>query len=175
MNRQPTLANAIVALRPLRAGDWDALYAVAADPLIWAGHPAHDRWRADVFRAFFEDGLASGGSLVATDPASGAVIGHSRYDLARCGPDEVEIGWTFLARAHWGGAVNGAMKALMLAHAFAHPGIARVIFLVGEGNARSRRALDRIGAQLTERTHVEPGACLCHLVYMIERRDWPAT
>jgi RimJ/RimL family protein N-acetyltransferase len=158
----------------MRAGDRDALFAVAADPLIWAGHPAHDRWRPEVFRAVFDEGLASGGSLVALDPATSALIGHSRYDLVRAGPGEVEIGWTFLARSHWGGATNAAMKALMLGHAFACPGIETVIFLVGETNARSRAALAKIGARLTERRHagMTAGAPVEHLIYAIDRADW---
>ena len=82
---QPTLVSDAVVLRPLRSGDWDALFAVARDPAIWALHPAHDRWQEPVFRAFFDEALAGGKALVAVDPASGAVIGTSRYDLGRAG------------------------------------------------------------------------------------------
>ena len=52
------------------------------------------------------------------DKASGAIIGSSRFqnhDPADGG--SVEIGWTFLARSHWGGSYNAEMKRLMLAHA----------------------------------------------------------
>jgi len=172
LDRQPTLVGERVALRPLRADDWDALFAVAADPLIWADHPAHDRWKPEVFRAFFDDSLASGDALLATDTATDAAIGHSRYDLAHAGPGDVEIGWTFLARSHWGGATNAAMKALMLGHAFACPDIEQVIFRVGETNLRSRRALEKIGARLTSRTQRDPGSCVCHLVYAVGRAEF---
>lgn len=100
---QPLLRDGIVAMRPLQQADWSALFAVSSDPLIWAAHPAHDRWQEDVFRRFFEDAIASGGALLATDLASGAVIGTSRYDRQRADADEVEIGWTMLARDRWGG------------------------------------------------------------------------
>lgn len=73
--RQPYLASADVQLRPLTAMDWPALFAATSDPQIWAGHPAHDRWQEPVFRRFFDEALASGGALVALDPASGAIIG----------------------------------------------------------------------------------------------------
>ena len=143
LDLQPVLAGELVALRPLRPDDFDALYAVAADPLIWAQHPASDRWRADVFREFFRDALASDGAMLATDARDGRVIGSSRYHAHDPARREVEIGWTFLARAYWGGRHNGEMKRLMLRHAFAH--VDRVLFLVGPGNVRSQRAVARIG------------------------------
>ena len=143
-DRQPTLAHPTVRLRPATAEDWPALFSAARDPAIWAGHPAHDRWREPVFRAFFEEGLASGGLLVAIEPGSGAIIGSSRYDLARVAAGEVEIGWTFLVRRHWGGTTNHAMKALMVGHALQQ--VERVVFVIGETNLRSRTAIARIGA-----------------------------
>ena len=166
---QPHLVGERVALRPLAPGDRDALYAVASDPLIWAGHPAHDRWREPVFAKFFADALASGGALLAYDPASGAVLGSSRFDRSRAGPGAIEIGWTFLARERWGGATNAEMKRLMVGHALT--GYERVIFFVGEDNLRSRRALEKIGARQTRRSHeVEvAGRITRHLVYLIDR------
>ncbi len=171
---QPTLASAAVVLRPLRADDWDALFAVASDREIWALHPAHDRWQEPVFRAFFDAALAGGKALVALDPATGAVIGTSRFDLGRAGPGEVEIGWTFLARSHWGGTVNGAMKALMIGHALT--GFDRAIFLVGETNLRSRRAIEKVGAVLTDRidTAEMAGTQVRHVVYAIDRAAFAA-
>jgi N-acetyltransferase len=169
---QPRLASDLVALRPLTAADFEALFAVASDPEIWALHPAHNRWQELVFRRFFDDALASGGALVAVDPATGAVIGSSRYDTGRADPGEVEIGWTFLARRYWGGAVNGAMKSLMIAHALeSHD---RVIFLVGEHNLRSRRALEKIGAVLTSRVqHAEmAGVPVTHVIYAVGRDEF---
>src|SRR4051794_28109261 len=115
---QPVLTGELVALRPLVPGDWDALYAVASDPLIWEQHPVSDRWREPVFRTFFDEALASGGALAALDCSDGRVIGSSRFHGFDPERREVEIGWTFLARSHWGGAYNGEMKRLMLDHAF---------------------------------------------------------
>ena len=143
-DRQPTLRGSLLELRPLRGGDFDALYGVAADPLMWALHPARDRYQEPVFRVFFDDGLASGGALLATDRKTGQVIGTSRFDGYDEARSEIEIGWTFLARAHWGGTYNGEMKQLMLTHAFRY--VRRVVFKVGQGNVRSQRALEKIGA-----------------------------
>lgn len=169
IDRQPDLVGDLIELRPAAADDFGALFAVARDPLIWADHPAHDRWREPVFRRFFDDGLASGGMLVAVDRGNGAMIGSSRYDLTRAEPGEMEIGWTFLARDRWGGRYNHEMKALMLAHAFRFVG--RVILLVGEENGRSRAAIERVGGRLTDRRHhaTMAGRPVVHLIYAIDR------
>ncbi len=143
---QPTLKGALLELRPLRAGDFDALYAVASDPLIWELHPASDRYKEEVFRAFFREGLESGGALIATDAATAQVIGSSRFHGYDSNLSEIEIGWTFLARSHWGGAYNGEMKRLMLEHAFQF--VESVIFVIGPQNFRSRRAVEKIGGVL---------------------------
>jgi len=174
LDRQPVLEGELLRLRPLQAEDWDALFAVASDPLIWEQHPAHDRWQEPVFRAFFADALAHKGALVVIDRATGAVIGSSRFQgLDEAEGGSVEIGWTFLARSHWGGRFNHEMKRLMLAHALASVDECR--FLVGETNTRSRRALERIGARLTDRREeriMAGGEVIPHLTYVITRDDF---
>ena len=161
---QPHLTGELLELRPLAAEDFRDLYAVAADPLIWEQHPNRDRYQEEVFAAFFREALASGGALVAVDRTNGRVIGSSRfhgYDEAK---SEVEIGWTFLARSHWGGAYNGEMKRLMLRHAFRF--VTSVVFLVGPHNFRSRRAVEKIGGVLVG---TRPNASgLESVVYRIE-------
>lgn len=174
LDRQPVLEDEHVRLRPLRADDWDALFAVASDPLIWEQHPAHDRWQESVFRAFFDDALANRGALLVHDAQTGAVIGSSRFEgLEESDGGSVEIGWTFLARSHWGGRWNHAMKRLMVGHALTS--LAEVRFLVGEPNIRSRRALERIGAVLTDRREdrvMADGRVIPHLTYAITRADF---
>lgn len=143
LDLQPTLTGDLLELRPLRRDDFEALYAVARDPLIWEQHPANDRWKREVFEQFFEDAMASGGALAVFDRATGAMIGSSRYNAYDPIAREVEIGWTFLARPYWGGIYNGEMKRLMLAHAF--QAVDTVIFIVGLTNWRSQRAVEKIG------------------------------
>ena len=72
---QPRLVAAAVEVRPLRPEDYDALYEVARDPLLWEQHPERERWREDVFRAFFADQLGSGGGLAIVDRRDGRVVG----------------------------------------------------------------------------------------------------
>ncbi|MCA0374552.1 MAG: GNAT family N-acetyltransferase [Gemmatimonadetes bacterium] len=143
---QPTLHGTLVRLVPLRDDHFDALFAVASDPDIWAQHPAHDRWQPAVFRAFFDGAMASRGAFLVYDAATGAVIGSTRYHDWNPETREVEIGWTFLARSHWGGRHNGEMKQLLLQHAFQWAD--RVRFHVGVANIRSRTAVERIGGVL---------------------------
>ncbi|HEX6377274.1 MAG TPA: GNAT family N-acetyltransferase [Allosphingosinicella sp.] len=164
---QPVLTGEKVQLRPLEPDDWDALYAVAADPAIWQQHPASDRWREPVFRGFFEEALASGGALLALDRADGRAIGSSRFHGYDPGRREVEIGWTFLARSHWGGAVNGEMKRLMLDHAFRFAD--HVLFLIGPGNRRSQRAVEKLGGFLDGRSERFGRESL---VYRLHAADW---
>ncbi len=141
---QPTLRGELVELRPLRPADFDALFAVASDPLIWAQHPASDRYKPEVFREFFQHAMASGGAFAVFDVATGRMIGSSRYLGYRRDRGEVEIGFTFLARSYWGGRYNGEMKRLMLEHAFRF--VDTVVFLIGPTNIRSQKAVERIGA-----------------------------
>jgi RimJ/RimL family protein N-acetyltransferase len=168
-DRQPILTGERVILRPSTEDDWDALFAVAGDPLIWEVHPAHDRWQEPVFRAYFDGGVASGGALTILERATGAVIGSSRYDNWKPDADEIEIGWTYLARSHWGGAYNREIKRLMLDHI--HRFVGTVVFTVGETNVRSRRAMEKIGGVL--RPGIEPrlmaGEMKPHVIYEIPR------
>jgi RimJ/RimL family protein N-acetyltransferase len=140
---QPILQGELLELRPLRAEDFRDLYSVAADPLIWEQHPVKDRYKEELFREFFREALGSAGALIAMDSKDGRVIGSSRFHGYDQEKSEIEIGWTFLARSHWGGRYNGEMKRLMLRHAFRF--VNRVIFLVGPQNLRSQRAIEKIG------------------------------
>ena len=173
LDRQPTLDGERLLMRPLRADDWAALYAMASDPLVWKVHPAHDRWQEPVFRAFFEDALANGGALVVIDKRCGQIVGSSRLQNDR--EDDggsVEIGWTVLARSHWGGSYNREMKRLMLAHALGS--VARVHFIVGEDNVRSRKAMTKIGGKLDDWAELREmaGGPVGHVRFTIDREDF---
>ena len=143
---QPTLTGERLQLRPLQSDDFETLYAAASDPLIWAQHPESTRYQREVFRKFFDGAIASGGAFAVIDRKTGRMIGSSRYCNFKPEKNEIEIGWTFLERAYWGGEYNGEMKSLMVAHALRF--VERVVFVVGENNLRSRRAMEKIGARL---------------------------
>ena len=143
---QPTLKGTLIDVRPLRSEDFEALFVAASDPLIWEQHPERDRYKREVFQAFFDGAIASRGALAVVERASARIIGSSRYCNVNMANREVEIGFTFLERKFWGGRYNGELKTLMVDHAFRF--VDSVVFIVGETNLRSQRALHKIGATL---------------------------
>ena len=141
---QPHLRGELLELRPLITEDWDELFAVASDSLIWEQHPEPDRYTEDVFRMYFKGALESGGAFVIVDRDTHQIIGSTRFYGYDQEKSEIEIGWTFLARKYWGGRYNAEMKRLLLAHAFKF--VENVVFLVGEENFRSQKAMEKVGA-----------------------------
>ncbi len=143
---QPTLTSARLVLRPITETDFEPLYAVASDPLLWEQHPDPLRWQRDRFAAFFRGAMECGGGLVAIAAATGELVGSSRYYDWDPTARTVVVGYTFLARAHWGTGLNPEMKRLMLEHAWSH--VDTVYFHVGPNNVRSQRAMANVGARL---------------------------
>jgi RimJ/RimL family protein N-acetyltransferase len=168
LERQPTLRGDRILLRPQTADDFEALYRVASDPEMWRMHPYPDRWQRPVFQALFEQGLASGGALIAVDARSGAVLGGSRYYDVDENARALTIGYTLVARSEWGNGVNGEMKRLMLQHAFGWA--ESVWFYVGVDNLRSRRAVEKLGAPFVgaELRHWP----VLHALYRLDRAIW---
>ena len=159
---QPTLAGATLLLRPLAPEDFDALHAAACDPEIWALHPEPTRWQREVYARYFESGLACGGALVAVERSSGVVVGSSRYYHWKPESGEITVGYTFLVRRLWGGTANAELKRLMLDHAFGFA--SEVRFEVGRDNLRSRRAMEKLGAELLGERPAPAGSLAAPLV-----------
>jgi len=175
MDRQPVLEGERLLLRPLVPDDWQPLYAVANDPLIWEQHPVPERAEEPYFRQYFDSLLNRAGTMIVERLDTSRIIGSSTYSNYRsAGSGAVEIGSTFLARSEWGGETNRELKRLMLEHAFRFVGL--VEFLIGENNWRSRRAIGKIGARLTDRNIVaeNAGRQIPHLVYEMTREEFAA-
>lgn len=167
-----SLECAVLKLRPVSASDFEALYAVAADPLIWEQHPNPDRYRRDVFANYFQGALESGGAWLVFDAKANQLIGCSRYYEFDPVARSIAIGYTFIARSHWGGGYNRPLKKLMLDHAFRF--VEKVIFHVGESNLRSRIAMERLGAALVGVVEVAyyGEASKPNAIYEITRQYW---
>jgi RimJ/RimL family protein N-acetyltransferase len=168
LDLQPTLTSPHIMLRPLAAQDFQELFGVASDPLLWAQHPDPARATREGFQLFFEGALRAQSCLVAIDTMQQSVIGCSRYSDYLPG-ESVSIGYTFLARSHWGGAANAQMKRLMLRHAFTE--VPEVLFTVAERNLRSRRAVEKLGAEL-KGAEDAPRWGQIHVIYRLTPQLW---
>lgn len=167
---QPRLAGELLSLRPLAESDFEPLLRAASDPLIWEQHPDRLRWTRERFEPYFRSGLESRGALLILDRATGEVLGSSRYRDHKPSESSVEVGYTFLVRSCWGGAWNGELKRLMLDHAFRY--VDTVVFVVGQDNRRSRRAVSKLGA--VESGPVA-GAYGASVAYRLAKDVWTAT
>ena len=169
MNKQPTLQNDLVIIRPLKPEDKESLYSAASDPLIWEQHQKPDRWQKESFDLFFSDSIQSQGALVIIDKASSAIIGSSRFNDVSSDENAVEIGWSFLARNYWGGEYNKAFKKLMLDHAFEQ--VASVYFYIHKDNLRSQKATKKLKAQRVDDLLHESNK-KDSLTFVLEKKNW---
>jgi RimJ/RimL family protein N-acetyltransferase len=169
---QPCIRNELIRLEPLRPEDFEALYAVASDPLIWEQHPSKDRYKREVFENYFKGAIESGGALRVIDNTNGALIGSSRYYDYDAAKRQVSVGYTFIARSHWARHFNRALKVLMLDHAFKF--VDRVTFQVGKENWRSRKAMEKLGAHYLgeEAVSYYGEAAKPNVIFKIDAADW---
>lgn len=166
------LHNELIKLIPLNVCDMERLYKVASDPLIWEQHPENNRFEKEVFMKYFSGAIESKGAFLIFDAITDEVIGSSRYYEYDEINKTVAIGYTFLARDHWGTKFNKALKTLMLNHAFKF--VNTVFFHIGIDNIRSQMAIERIGAlragvaelNLNNRTKNS------NFIYRIDKESW---
>ncbi len=189
----PTLAEGGVVLEPLELRHVDALAAIAAasgEAFALTFVPTSlDEMRTYVARAMDEASRDETRAFAIRDRVSGHIVGSTRLahlerwtwptPRDRGGlPDAAEIGWTFLAPAAQGTGINTASKRLLLGLAFDDWGVRRVTFIADVRNTRSRRAIERLGAQLDGvlRSHfpAADGSIRDSASYSILEREWPA-
>jgi RimJ/RimL family protein N-acetyltransferase len=165
---QPTLIGNLLELRPLTPNDFNALFEAASDPLIWEQHPEPDRYKREVFQEYFDSAIESKGAFAIIERATGRIIGSSRYCSYNPTINEIEVGWTFLERAFWGGIFNRELKSLMLDHAFRF--VDQVLLVIGEQNLRSQKAAQKIGAKLLKRSEQRRPDGSENLIFVISKR-----
>ncbi len=169
---QAELQNNVVKIRSLQYSDFEQLYAIAADPLLWEQHPNPDRWKREVFEVFFKGAMESKGAFLVMDAKSGIPIGTSRlYEYV---PElkRINLGYTFVSRDCWGKGHNPALKSLMLDYAFRW--VEEVYLHIGEVNVRSQKSIERIGAKKVEERLIEyyGEGFIRNFVYRIDKSDW---
>ena len=172
---QPNLENDFVKICPLSETDFETLYKIASDPLIWEQHPNKDRFKREKFEIFFKGAIESGGAFLVFNNKTGAPIGSSRYYEFDVEKKSISIGYTFLARDHWGKEYNKALKSLMLNHAFKF--VDNIIFHIGANNIRSQRAIEKLGAEKTGEVEMEyyGEPKRLNFIYCIRKEDWEKT
>jgi RimJ/RimL family protein N-acetyltransferase len=169
---QPILENEIVKLRPLQVNDFELLFGVASDPAIWEQHPNKERYKRDVFETFFKGAIASKGAFIIFDAQTNQPIGSTRFYDLDIQKSEILIGYTFLAKDHWGSVFNQAAKGLLIDHAFKF--VATVTFHIGSENIRSQKAISKLGAVKTGEQEIayygEPEKL--NFIYQIDKKYW---
>ncbi|GAA4774142.1 MULTISPECIES: GNAT family N-acetyltransferase [Flavobacterium] len=172
MNLQPTLKDDSVVLYPLQKTDFEELYKVASDPLVWEQHPNKDRYKREVFQNFFDGAMQSKGAFKIVDIASGETIGSTRFYDLDTNNNSVLIGYTFYGRNYWGSSYNPKVKKLMMDYAFQF--VDTIYFHIGENNIRSQKAIERLGAtkvrEIEVAYHGEPEKL--NFEYCINKKDW---
>ncbi|MBU2993387.1 GNAT family N-acetyltransferase [Octadecabacter sp. 1_MG-2023] len=171
VDRQPTLTDGPITLRPLLENDRADLFKAARDPLTWAGHPASNRYQPDIFNPYFDSLLASRETLVVV--LNDHIIGCSRFYTPDEDADGIAIGFTFVSHDHWGGTINRQMKTLMLSHAFKT--VTSIWFHIAPTNIRSQKATAKLGAQfVTQKAVTVAGKTDEWLCYQLSKNDWAA-
>jgi N-acetyltransferase len=173
------LQDALVRLELLTEDHADALLA-AMEPdtfVHMATFPAELTPQA--VRAYIRDLLARPDQVAFTvrHRPTGRMIGSTSYMSIRPAHRGLEIGCTWIGSAWRGTGVNASMKRLMLTHAFETLGAIRVELRTDALNARSRRAIEKLGAEQEAlfRRHMvmADGRYRDSVVYAITDDRWP--
>ena len=176
-----SLQGAHCALRLLRAEDASALADAVRDGELWSlwftRIPRAEDMADEIARRL---ALRAAGSMlpfVVLD-AAGVVVGMTTYMNIDAEQPRVEIGSTWLARSAQRSAVNTECKRLLLTHAFETLACIAVEFRTHRLNPVSRRAIERLGAQLDGvlRAHqrMADGSLRDTAVYSITAAEWPS-
>ncbi len=169
---QPLLSNSLVLLQPLQASDFEELYALASDPLVWEQHPNKERWKREVFENFFKGAMESKGAFKITERQTGKAIGSSRYYDFDEADNSILIGYTFFGKDYWGKGYNLSVKKLMLDYIFQYVG--KVYFHIGAVNVRSQVAISRLGVtKVAEQSIAYFGEKdNLNFVYALSKEEW---
>lgn len=179
-----TLSGRVVRLEALATHHGDGLFAAARPAEIWTWMPVRaigeDRTAFDEWLRGALDASAAGDEVAfaTIDAVTGAVLGSTRFLALRPAHRSLEIGWTWLTPSAWGTGANVEAKLLQMTHAFETLGCRRVELKTDARNARSRAAMERLGASFegVHRKHtVRPdGGARDSAWYSVIDDEWPA-
>ena len=175
-----TLAGRHARLVPLAPSHAGALAEAVRDGELWrlwyTAIPAPERMAAEIERRL---ALQAAGSMLpfAVLDAAGTPVGMTTYMNIDATHRRVEIGSTWYAKRVQRGPLNTECKRLLLGHAFEALDCIAVEFRTHRFNTQSRRAIERLGAQLDGmlRSHQRgaDGTLRDTAVYSITAAEWP--
>jgi len=182
MDIQPiTLGNEHVTLEPLSMNHAAGI-AEALDDGVFRYMPMRSSVRtpSEVRRYIeFQCGRANSVVFAVIDNTLGRCVGSTSYMNIRPDHRGLEIGSTWISAASRGTKINPSMKLLMLEHAFETLGAIRVELRTDARNARSRAAIEKLGAvyEGTLRAHIimPDGHLRDTAGYSITQAEWPQT
>ena len=175
------LRGAHAALEPLAHGHHDGLVDAVRDGALWqlwyTSIPTPERMAAEIERRLV---LQASGSMLpfTVFDAAGRIVGMTTYMNIDAVNRRVEIGSTWVASSAQRTPLNSECKRLLLTQAFDGLGCIAVEFRTHRLNTQSRRAIERLGAQLDGilRCHARTGDGTLRdtAVYSITEAEWPA-
>ena len=170
-----------VRLLPLHESHHDGLCEAARDGELWklwyTAVPSPEGMAAEIRRRL---ALQAAGSMLpfTVIDASGRTVGMTTYMHIDAVHRRVEIGSTWYAQSAQRTPLNTNAKRLLLGHAFEQLQCIAVEFRTHRLNTQSRRAIERLGAQLDGvlRAHqiANDDTVRDTAVYSITASDWPA-
>lgn len=175
-----TLHGRHATLVPLQPAHADALAAAVADGELWklwyTSIPEPSRMAAEIERRL---ALQAAGSMLPFTvlDTDGTPVGMTTYMHVDAMHRRVEIGSTWYAQRVQRTPLNTECKHMLLAHAFDALDCIAVEFRTHRFNVQSRRAIERLGAQLDGilRSHqrMPDGTLRDTAVYSITAAEWP--
>jgi RimJ/RimL family protein N-acetyltransferase len=175
-----TLRGEHVSVEPLSPAHEAGLIDAVKDGELWrlwyTFVPKPEKMAAEIARRLDLQAKGSMCPFTVFD-ADGRIAGMTTYMNVDAVNKRVEIGSTWYAARVQRGALNTECKKLLLAHAFDTLQCIAVEFRTHRFNLQSRRAIERLGAQLDGmlRSHqVSPDGTLRDTaVYSIIAAEWP--
>jgi RimJ/RimL family protein N-acetyltransferase len=177
-----TLAGRCARLEPIGYEHLDDLVVAAGDQAIWRYIPLNPS-STEAMRSWIEQSIAERETwtvirFAIVAQASGRAVGSTSLFDIRPKDRGIEIGWTWLGRDWQRTGINTECKYLLLRHCFETLGAIRVQLKTHRLNLKSRRAIERIGAQFEGilRNHVvmPDGTYRDSAYYSIIEGEWPA-
>ncbi len=163
LDRNLTLENDKILLKPITEQDFPSLMLLANDPDLWT-YFTYDLSVPAEFEEWAKPALVGERlQFLVWDKMTNQAVGSSAFGNYSARDERIEIGWTWLGAEFHGSGINQGMKLLMLEYCFETLKLKRVEFKTDVLNMPARKALLKFGA-------VEEGILRSHTLLTHGRR-----